>query len=74
MHLKLTSLIYPSVPQRTAYCIQGSQQQLCLPNQDTVQKDDPNVGYVFQRDLVGLSYSNGLLCASQRQDIDFTHG
>lgn len=70
--VNLTNL--PSLPQRTAYCIQGSQQQLCLPNQDTVQKEDPNAGYVFQQDLVGLSYSNGLLCASQRQDIDFMHG
>lgn len=40
----------PSLPQRTAGCIQASQRQLCLPNQNVVRKDDPNVGYVFQRD------------------------
>lgn len=64
----------PQLPQRTAGCIQGSQQQLCLPNQDAVQKDDPNVGCVFQRDLVGLSYSNGPLCASKRWGINLTRG
>lgn len=64
----------PSLPQRTAGCFQRFQQQLCLPNQDVVQKDDPNVVCMFQHDSVGLSYSNGPLCASRRQGINLTHG
>lgn len=50
------------LPQRIAGCIEGSERQLRLPKQDTVQKDDPTVGRMLQQGLVGLSNLNGPLC------------